>query len=475
VTGVALKRKETSRVGQRRDTHSKGIAGGTVIEVKGQRATAAQRSAIDDALGEAHRLNASRRVMIALVMAGTQESSWTRAGRTGDDDVSYLQQGRNWISGANARKADLAARAFLLGHEADVGGTGQVQGWKQRHGSLKHAPGDLSTAIAQVQLPRRDLYGEYARWQKEAAGTVEAWLGADGTGFGGGSERTYVKRYEFTRGERHGARETSWDAMGRLAEEVAWRRWAATNVLFVASEDELRAGAVSVEIHGDEAWLLGRPQWDWGSGRAVTECTIRVLADRWGVLPGGVVMLSPPGPTRGRWLVKSVSGQSLDSPEIDVVLKRPTRRKPEPASETATTGGDGSSADSDGRITTRGGARGIVTQAAAIAQPFRTYVCSAYRAGSTTATGTSDHSANDEHRAARDIAVRGIDAITGPPSPRLDKAVVAIGEAFGRTYREGQVIDADTFTWRGYRIQIIWRTPKYGGHMGHIHVGARKA
>lgn len=24
------------------------------------------------------------------------------------------------------------------------------------------------------------------------------------------------------------------------------------------------------------------------------------------------------------------------------------------------------------------------------------------------------------------------------------------------------------------RIQGIWRTPEYGGHMGHIHIGARR-
>jgi hypothetical protein len=49
---------------------------------------------------------------------------------------------------------------------------------------------------------------------------------------------------------------------------------------------------------------------------------------------------------------------------------------------------------------------------------------------------------------------------------------------FGKNYSGGQRV-VDTFTWKNaddgksYRIQIIWRTPEYGGHMGHIHVGAR--
>lgn len=129
-----------------------------------------------------------------------------------------------------------------------------------------------------------------------------------------------------------------------------------------------------------------------------------------------------------------------------------------------------------------GGAKGIVDSAFAVAAQAGgdgVFVVSDSRPGATTTSGNvSDHASNDATRAARDIAVRGINAITGPPSPKLDKAVVAIGALFGRSYSGGQRI-VDTFTWKNkddgksYRIQIIWRTPEYGGHMGHIHVGAR--
>jgi hypothetical protein len=117
-----------------------------------------------------------------------------------------------------------------------------------------------------------------------------------------------------------------------------------------------------------------------------------------------------------------------------------------------------------------GGARGIVERAAVIAEPFGTFVVSDHRPFDY----GSDHSRNDAIRAARDIAVPGIDALAGPPSPRLDRAVVAIGAALGRSYRPGQTI-IDTFEWRGYRVQVIWRTPLYGGHMGHIHIGALRS
>ncbi len=139
-------------------------------------------------------------------------------------------------------------------------------------------------------------------------------------------------------------------------------------------------------------------------------------------------------------------------------------------------------AGGNGRITTAGGARGIVEQAAVLAAEVGgkgVFVGSSHRPGDVLASGQpSDHSQNGDRLAARDIGVRGRNLLTGPPSRRLDKAVVAIGHAFGRpgygNGRSGPYQDADTFVWKGYRIQIIWRTPKWGGHMGHIHIGAKK-
>ena len=139
-------------------------------------------------------------------------------------------------------------------------------------------------------------------------------------------------------------------------------------------------------------------------------------------------------------------------------------------------------AGGNGRITTAGGARGIVEQAAVLAAEVGgkgVFVGSSHRPGDVLASGQpSDHSQNGDRLAARDIGVRGRNLLTGPPSRRLDKAVVAIGHAFGRpgygNGRSGPFQDADTFVWKGYRIQIIWRTPKWGGHMGHIHIGAKK-
>jgi hypothetical protein len=306
-----------------------GLGEGSSITVKGARATSAQRAVIDGCLSEAKQAGASQRVMVAVVMAITQESG-ASTGAVNGSHIGPFQQDPAWGSSSDRTDPEASTRLFLRGGKA-----GQ-SGWQQTQGGLKAAPGDLSLAIEAVQRSGRP--SAYAQWETEATATVKAWLGSDGFG----TSATTKKRYTFTRGERGGQREDSWEATGRLAEEVGRRRWAAGNVFGYASDEELRAAAPSLVIHGDEGWLLSDPEWDWGQARAVSEVTLRVAADRWGVMPGGVVIMATGGVTDGRFEVKSVSGARLDSPEADVVLIRPTRSKAEPPAEAASDSGAGS-------------------------------------------------------------------------------------------------------------------------------------
>lgn len=308
-----------------RAASSRGTGAGE-YKVKGVRATARQRNTINGCLEEADRLGAARRVLVAVVMAITQESvAGEKQGRTGNDDLGIYHQGRNWISEAGAKDPARATRAFLV--------TGPTS-WKKVHGGLKKAPGNLSLAIHKVQGNRDP--NAYAQWEDEATNTVDTWLGEGGHG------GSYIKRYTFTRGERHGEHEDSWEAADRLVKEVGAFRWAAGNTFYAVSADELHQQAPSLTIHGDEPWLRKDPAWSWGSRRSIHEMTLEVLADRWDVMPGGLVLLDRKlGAMSGRWLVYTVSGQSLDSPEATVVLRRPTSLRKEPASERVDRSDDG--------------------------------------------------------------------------------------------------------------------------------------
>lgn len=185
------------------------------------------------------------------------------------------------------------------------------------------------------------------------------------------------------------------------------------------------------------------------------------------------------GPADDRYMVSSLSRPLLGPGSlVTAVLRRPVKPLLEP---TPTTRNVPEATDpKDAKIDFTGGAKEIVEQAVSIARGAGgpdIFVVSAFRGtGDRTSDGNlSDHGFNDENRAARDIAKKGVDAINGPPSAILDEAVAAIGDAFGRDYGNGKKTIIDTFNTHGFRIQILWRTPKYGGHMGHIHVGARKA
>ena len=62
-----------------------------------------------------------------------------------------------------------------------------------------------------------------------------------------------------------------------------------------------------------------------------------------------VVLDKSQGPAQGRWLVETIDGD-LNLPDVSISLERPSKPKPEPASETSTetVGGSQGSSDSSG-------------------------------------------------------------------------------------------------------------------------------
>jgi hypothetical protein len=326
-----LKQREAPATRKPTGTVKRGT-GANEYKVKGHRASAKQRQVIEGCLGQAKEDNASRRVMIGVVMCITQESGAGELANvmTGNDDVGIYQQGRNWISESGSKDPGASTHAYLI--------TGPTS-WKKVHGSVKKAPGNLSLAIHAVQGNRDP--NAYAAWEDEATRTVDTWLDNGGSEGGGGG--AYAQSYTFSRGEKGGQREDSWDASARLVGDVGAYRWAAGNVFYAASGDELRAGGPSLMIYGDEGWLQRQPAWSWASGRSISEITLQALAGRWDVMPGGVVSLHRRyGAMQGKWMVWNVSGTSLTSPEVTIVLRRPTRLKREPPHEMAGGGKEGS-------------------------------------------------------------------------------------------------------------------------------------
>jgi hypothetical protein len=289
--------------------------------------------------------------MIAAVMCVTQESvAGKEKGKTGNDDISYFQQGRNWISEKNAADVAKTTRAFLLGDEANVGGTGGVKGWKQRHGSLRASAGDLNAMITAVQIS----VGGYGRWQSDATKAVDIWMARNGGDSATSEpEGSTVAVYQFRRGEAGGQREDSWTAGQRLAGEVNFDLFAVANTIWYASDRELAASRPVADFHRDDRAVIDIT-WDQDARMAVDECHVTITwDDPWELTPGMPVMVSGEKFADGRWIVDEAEIRFLEF-TTNLTLRRPGRKKREPAPEVQTT--PKSSRTTNPSLTARGGA-----------------------------------------------------------------------------------------------------------------------
>ena len=181
------------------------------------------------------------------------------------------------------------------------------------------------------------------QWLSESRANVSIIMGSQDFGAGtslaglGGTigldSNTRVLPYEFSRGTADGPPETSWDCMGRLAQEVKWDRFMRRGELWFVSEDWLRKQSPRFTFAVDVQGVLSIT-FEADSRRNAAEATVRVLARRWAVTPGDVVRVAGQGPGNGLWLVASVR-RTLSDPVSDVSLKRPAPQGAEPANQTS--------------------------------------------------------------------------------------------------------------------------------------------
>lgn len=434
--------------------------------------TRQKRKDMQTAMDVATELKANRKATRALLCAGFGESQFDRSL---SDYKTHTHKGIWQSNQIPPDQVAEQAKYFLLGGRS-FGAGGAIKLSKQTAPRL--TPGGIATMVEVSGMPATF----YDAWINEANQIIEAYGGPPAEGSTTTTTTTSVTRrkYEFTRG-KPGEREDSWTAIQRLAGEVGWHAFMDNGTLYYISENELMKSKPRYVLDEDTPGIH-TIDFDVDQGKVRGEVRIQCAAALEKFRIGTVVQLKNLGIANGRWLVSSVRQDLFDPTVTEVVCKTLTPKLPEPAAETktttrTTTSGDEAASGGDKIKADRRGAKGIVDDAAALATRVggsKIYVGSALRPGAVTTSGNpSDHGFNNSSVAARDIGKRGVDLIVGPPSDELDTAVVAIGEAFGKHYTAGDRI-VDEFHWHGYRIQIIWRTPEYGGHMGHIHIGANK-
>lgn len=122
--------------------------------------------------------------------------------------------------------------------------------------------------------------------------------------------------------------ENTWDATGRLADEVGWRRFSRYPEFWYVSETFLFGGAPAYTI-GERTPGVDSIDFDWDIGKPVAQMTITARAKRWTIPPGTVVEVVDIGPASGKWLVSEIR-RSLFSTAATITLKQPRPTIPEP-------------------------------------------------------------------------------------------------------------------------------------------------
>jgi hypothetical protein len=390
---------------------------------------------------------------VAGAIATAIQESELRNLRGGDRDSLGLYQQRpsqGWGSVAQISNPTYAIDKFLSLY---IPYRRQGMGWLQASHRTQRSAHPNAPAAWFAESTRAAKYYGGAGADASVAGGLE---GSDGS-------ITREKPYEFSRGSPDKPDEDSWTCIGRLADEVKWRRYEANGRIWFASDDWIVSQAPVYRLREGARGVL-EISFDYETRKEVAELTARVIASRYQVSPGQVIEVADEGPANGRWILASTR-QFLTSPVTELTLRRPQPKLPEPAAETETiqvagtdqqasavggTGGDGNAS-----------ARSIGEASNLIRQRFpRLRVTSTYRPG-----GTSYHAANRAHDLAADVGT-------------MRSAAEWINQSgLWRSLVEGIYNAGGGSGWQNLSVKnkaqvpaSFWGSGTWAGHRDHLHI-----
>jgi cell wall-associated NlpC family hydrolase len=285
-------------------------------QVKNQQADADQLDNIKVVLGHLFELGATKDELIMTSMCCTQESTWRNSKAHTDHDSEGLFQQRASVStwdggGVNREKA---AELF----------------WTQLKKAEAAAPGlEKTLLIAAVQHPAPKYNRAYEQWQAESTKTVGAWERA----FGGSQSAVATSLYEFRRGGLDGTVENTWECLGRLADEVQYRRFIVEGVFYFLPDELLVGTGPRLLLRETSSGMLGPIDFDMDEGVDPQTCTFSIHTEQWFAPVGTCIEIADCGPANGIWLVNKVAGNLLIPHEQDIELVRPRAVLTEPPND----------------------------------------------------------------------------------------------------------------------------------------------
>lgn len=127
--------------------------------------------------------------------------------------------------------------------------------------------------------------------------------------------------------------ESIWQATGRIAAEVGWRRTAVANRILIGSDRWLGNRTAPLHIR-EGVGGVDRIEFDYAPGTTVARARVTCDATLWSAPPTQAVSIGGKGPANGSWLVAGISKASLAATQATVELTRIQRPLPEPVPST---------------------------------------------------------------------------------------------------------------------------------------------
>lgn len=287
--------------------------------VKGEQATQEQLDNIKVVLGHLFAEGATQEQLAITTMVATAESRWINTkGGTGSS-VGLFQQ-IDGYKGADGKVFDrndrvAAADAF----------------YERLQKAMDRLPGQPMHIYGQaVQLSGAGAAsgGEsnYGPWEDEAKKTASAWNRA----YGGSKPEVAASMYEFRRGGFDGTPEDSWECLGRLADEVQYRRFIIEGIFYFLPDELLVGTGPRLVLSETSQGMLTPIDFDMDEGVDPQTVTFSIHTEEWLAPVGTCIEIEDLGPGNGVWVVNRTTGSLLDPFHQDIELVRPRAVLTEP-------------------------------------------------------------------------------------------------------------------------------------------------
>lgn len=433
--------------------------------VKGKPSTKEQRDNMVVVLNALFEAGATKDELVMTSMCVTQESSWNNLSGGDRDSVGLFQQrpSQGWKGLTNRKAAALEFWGKLKAAEAALPGQA------------------FYIYIAAVQRPAAQYARLYQQWKAESEKTVSAWNSI----YGAGSGPATIKLYEFRRGLMDGTPEDTWEASGRLADEVDYRRFVVEHIFYFLPDDLLIGTGPRLTLSETSVGMLTPIDFDIDEGYEPSTVTFSIHSEGWTVPPGACVELVDCGPADGIWLVNKISGNLFQPGYTDVELVRPRPALTEPPNDetvliSSISGGGrapatGKAAAAAGEIagTPKDVIDNVAIPIAAANGVTKTPAQNDIDNHNHTHLGSaSDHAGPPTVKWAADFGIGPDIRLGGNPVGALngDHVAAALAARFGIPWNGAGIESA---IHGHYRFQLIWRyeSAQAGNHYTHVHFG----